>query len=98
MHFGYRLVLVSFHDMPYLLLAHDPAFAFLLEQTRIRTEFAGDYAQVGRFDMQIPIEIRAVAVTLFPDQVRQGSKVSHGALVIQGTPLLHRDPLVVLYL
>src|SRR5690606_16792833 len=98
MHFGYRLVLVSFHDMPYLLLAHDPAFAFLFEQARIRTKLAGEYAQVGRFDMEIPIEIRAVAVPLFPDKVRQGSQVSQGALFIQGNPLLRRDPLVVLYL
>jgi hypothetical protein len=73
MHFSLGLVVVFLNDVEHIVHAQFPTFLSLSVQPGVRTEMAGENANIRRFNMKIAIEIHTVAVHLFANVVGEGA-------------------------
>jgi hypothetical protein len=57
MNFGHCLVIILPDDIQHIFYTQFPAFFPMCIQTRVRTELAGKYADIGRLYMKVPVKI-----------------------------------------
>src|SRR5690606_6016165 len=69
MYLRYRLVIVFFDHLHHSIYIHLPSFFTLLDQTRIRTEFAVVNTNVRRLYMEVTVEIGIIAMFFLTDIV-----------------------------
>jgi hypothetical protein len=62
MHFRNGLPVITLYDVEHFLLGELPSFIAMLVLARIGAEVAGKDADIGRFDVEIPVEIDFIAV------------------------------------
>jgi hypothetical protein len=74
MHFGDGLSVIFLHDVEHVLEAEFPSFLPMRIEPGIGTELAGEHADIGGFDVEVPVVIGGISVTGFPDGIGQGTQ------------------------
>jgi hypothetical protein len=99
MNFRHGLPVVLFDDIEHIVHRVFPGrhIAALLDQAGIGTEFAVVDAQIRRFDMEIAVEIGAIAILALAHVVGQYPQVAQFAVVIEVNTFFRRDAFVGIY-
>lgn len=87
----HRLIVILADDVHHLIHRVLPAFFPLLDQPGIGAEGTGIEADIGRFNVEIPVEVGLVAVFALANGIRQGTDKTQRPLLVQQQCLFVTD-------
>jgi hypothetical protein len=93
-HLGYRFAIITFNYIQHLIGGQLPTIFLMRIQAAVRTKIATEYADVGGFDMKIPVEVSGVAMYSFPDGIGQRANKREAPFFKKDQAFIVIDPLV----